>query len=124
MTNPDAPLSLVEVMSAKTSTSIGISWTQGLANGGASVIDYTISYQSIGSYSVLQSGVVATTFTATGLTTGTTYSFVIQARNSFGISVYSTSISILCAYIPSIPVSPTTSVVGSNVIVTWTAPNN
>jgi hypothetical protein len=44
LTNPDAPLNLVEVMAAKTSKSIGLSWTQGVQNGGAPVTNYTISY--------------------------------------------------------------------------------
>ena len=75
LTVPDAPLSLAEVLSSKTATTIGLSWIAGTENGGAAVIDYTVSYSTTGTYTVLQSGVTTTSFTAAGLTTGTTYSF-------------------------------------------------
>jgi len=60
----------------------------------------------------------------TGLSQGTTYAFKVEARNSFGYSVPSSALSVLAAQIPSTPAAPTTSFDGTNVIVTWTAPNN
>lgn len=44
VTQPDAPINVVEIVSIRTSTSITLSWSQGLSNGGLSVLDYTISY--------------------------------------------------------------------------------
>jgi len=73
---------------------------------------------------VLQSGVQSTSFTATGLITGTTYIFKVQSSNSFGISDFSSSISILCAFVPVAPLAPTTSVSTSNVVITWPAPTS
>jgi len=40
LTNPDAPLDLVEVYSERKATSLGLSWTEGEANGGSPVLDY------------------------------------------------------------------------------------
>jgi len=60
----------------------------------------------------------------TGLTQGKTYVFTVSARNSYGPSEASSALSVLAAQIPAIPAAPTTSFDGSNVIVTWTAPDN
>ena len=44
LTMPDAPTDLAEVYSERDATSLGLSWNEGSANGGASVIDYQVSY--------------------------------------------------------------------------------
>lgn len=124
LTIPDAPKELAEVLASKTTTSIGLSWTNGDSNGGATVTSYTISYSTGGAFTVLQSEVTSASYTATGLTTGTTYSFKIQSSNSFGISDYSSSFSVLCAFVPVAPLAPTTSVSTSNVVITWNAPSS
>jgi hypothetical protein len=41
---PDAPTLLTVNTTVTTATSIGISWSNGLSNGGSPIIDYTISY--------------------------------------------------------------------------------
>jgi hypothetical protein len=43
-TYPDAPLTLIEDYTQRTPTKLGLNWLEGTANGGASVIDYTVSY--------------------------------------------------------------------------------
>ena len=43
-TVPDAPLSLVRLEATSTTTSIGISWQDGLYNGGLVVQDYKVSF--------------------------------------------------------------------------------
>jgi len=104
LTVPNPPVSLSEVYSERTATSIGISWSDGALNGGATVLDYTVSYdQGLDSYVVLKSGVLTQSFTATGLKPGVTYSFKVQARNTFGLSVESSRIELVCAFIPAIP---------------------
>ena len=72
----------------------------------------------------MQSGILIKSYTATGLTIGLTYNFKVQARNLFGLSASSTSLSLLAAFVPSQPIAPTTLVVGSNVQITWAAPFN
>jgi hypothetical protein len=61
-------------------------------------------------------------YTHTGLTPGVTYSYNVQARNIFGLSQYSNSVSILAASFPYTPSAPSTLIQGPNVIVDWVAP--
>ena len=55
----------------------------------------------------------------TGLTTGLTYSFRVQARNSEGYSADSNIVSILAAQVPDAPAMPTTSIVNDQVTISW-----
>ena len=68
----------MENVVARTATSVGLSWTTGVSNGGSGVIDFTISYdQSTDNFIVLQSNNLGTNFTATNLNTGSTYKFKV-----------------------------------------------
>jgi hypothetical protein len=42
MTNPDPPVSLLEVVAFRTATSLGLTWSNGASNGGAAVEDYAV----------------------------------------------------------------------------------
>jgi hypothetical protein len=53
---------------------------------------------------------------------GTTYSFRIEARNTYGYSAYSSEVSVLAAAVPSTPSAPSTAMSGTNVIISWTLP--
>jgi len=53
------------------------------------------------------------------LTFGTTYEFLIEARNEYGLSLPSATISLLCAFIPDAPLTVTTANAGPNVQVAW-----
>lgn len=109
LTYPDAPVDLTETVAERTSSSITFSWSEGATNGGTPVLDYRVSYdQSIDDYVVLTSLLDQLTYTASGLTFGNTYKFKVEARNSFGYSVYSEVASILCAAAPSRPAKPST----------------
>ena len=90
-----------------TAYQIGISWTAGAYNGGSQVLDYVVSFkeQSAVSYTIFQSGLTQTSVTVTSLTPGTTYRFVVQARNIVGLSVYSAHVDILAAQVPDAPTS-------------------
>ena len=53
---PDAPINLVENTSDRSSTTLGLTWSEGNENGGSAIIDYRISYTEFGgSFSVLAS---------------------------------------------------------------------
>jgi len=67
-------------------------------------------------------GVVASFYKAVGLTAGVTYKFKIEARNTYGYSVYSNELSILCATVPSVPATPANSNILNQVKFDWTAP--
>jgi hypothetical protein len=65
------------------------------------------------SFSVLATGVATSQYTATNLISGVTYQFKIEARNSYGHSVYSEVLTLLCAFKPEAPIAPTTSNTGN-----------
>lgn len=44
LTTPDAPISVSEYLPSRTVNSIGIQFSSGVSNGGAAVLDYTITY--------------------------------------------------------------------------------
>jgi len=51
LTVPDSPINLANVPAITSSAQVGLTWTEGAANGGASVIDYKITYgEDTGSY--------------------------------------------------------------------------
>jgi hypothetical protein len=125
LTYPDAPLSLAEAFAQRTATALGLTWSQGAANGGTPVIDFTISYAAnLGSLQVLAANVLTPSYLATGLASGATYDFWVQSRNSYGLSAYSAALQLVSGFKPSVPAAPTTSVITNNVILTWVAPNN
>jgi hypothetical protein len=42
ITNPDPPISLSEVTSLRTNTTLGLTWLNGPSAGGSPVLDYTV----------------------------------------------------------------------------------
>jgi hypothetical protein len=60
---------------------------------------------------ILESNIVTLEFTASSLVSGTNYLFKVQARNSFGLSVYSDEVELTIGFQPSQPVAPTTSII-------------
>ena len=91
--------------------------------GGDIIIDYRVSIASAGgSFSILASGVIPTTFTATSLTAGVTYQFKVESRNSYGYSAYSSPITMLCAFIPEPPTTVSTTNSADQVVISWSAP--
>jgi hypothetical protein len=125
LTNPDAPTFLIEVYADRTATALGISWTEGPADGGRPVLDYQVSFdQAIDSYVVLESGIILENFVAEGLQSGLTYKFMVQARNTFDLSTYSNELQLVCGFIPAVPLAPVTSISANQVIIDWIVPNN
>lgn len=62
--------------------------------------------------------------TTVSLTPGATYRFKVESRNSVGYSPLSSAVSIIASQIPDQPAAPVTADLGSDVVVTWTAPWN
>lgn len=78
LTIPYAPTNFIENYLSRSATTIGFTWIKGLSEGGASVLDYTISYdQSIGQFVTLESGISSAAYTAIGLTSGLVYKFKV-----------------------------------------------
>lgn len=61
---------------------------------------------------------------ATSLTPGTTYEFTIEAKNEYGYSSESGSLSLMCAFISAIPSSVTTTIESQTVKVAWLLTTN
>ena len=71
----------------------------------------------------LASNVLTKSYTTSiALTSGQTYKFMIQARNSVGLSDTSVELSILAAQVPDQPSAPTTQINGQSVDISWLAP--
>lgn len=64
------------------------------------------------------------TWTATGLTTGAIYKFKVEARNIYGYSDYSDTVSILCAALPAQPDMPISYVFENQVVFEWDIPSD
>lgn len=123
LTNPDAPSNVREDEDQRSSNSITIIWDEGASNGGATILDYRVSYdQSINDFIVLAEGVTQRSFTAITLSSGITYTFKVEARNTFGYSEFSDQVPVLCATIPSKPATPYSYRDGGDVIIAWVTP--
>lgn len=122
---PDQPINLAEDISVRSSTTDGLTWADGINNGGVPIIDYRVNMREQGgTYTVIATGITTQSHTATGLTLGVTYEFAVEARNSVGYSSPSNSVTILHALMPEAPNTPTTTNVGTTVVVDWDEPVN
>jgi len=123
---PDAPIDLQNDLAVTSDTTVGISWRNGASDGGASVIDYRISYdQSVGNYVTLAEGLTDSHYSTTSsvsLIKGQTYRFKVQARNSVGLSLHSVELPVLVAKTPDKPAAPSTIIDGNYVKITWLTP--
>ena len=63
-----------------------------------------------GTYSSTIQGILDTSYTVTGLSTGVTYKFKVLARNSYDVSIYSYEVVELAAQIPNKPLAPLTTI--------------
>lgn len=101
-------------------------WADGPSNGGISIDDYRVSRRVSGeaNFAIVQDGILTTSYTVDGLTLGLTYEFIVEARNSAGYSSASATFSELHALAPDIPVAPTTTNSGTEILVDWSAPSD
>jgi len=111
---PNAPTSLTAT--AVSPTQINLSWTAPTYNGGPSITGYKIEEKvGTGSYSVIVSSTGNTniSYSRTGLTTGTTYTYKVSAINSVGTGTASNEAS----------GKPTKTTTPTNLIAAAVAPN-
>lgn len=126
-TFPDDPTNLQLNDEITWGTIVGLSWDEGAQNGGTPILDYTVLYKDsvTDTWEERQVGVVGTSVTITDLVLGLTYSFKVKSRNVFDFSLgYSNDVSIYTATNPDKPDAPTTTIVGDNILIDWTAPND
>lgn len=123
---PDAPLSVANQAAVTDQSNIGVTWIDGVSNGGSAVIDYHVQF-SISPYSTwsdADTNKVGYTFTISGLTAGQTYKVRVAARNLVASSAFTLSPEIIAASLPLVPTGVVTTISGANVQVSWTAASN
>jgi hypothetical protein len=124
LTKPGAPINLVNDILITDGDQIGLSWSEGLEDGGTPVIDHRILYAAgADTFATLDSNIVGASYTAINLAAGTSYKFKVEARSSFGYSLASAEVVVLAAEVPSKPDAPTTIFNGDTVQIDWVAPN-
>ena len=71
---PDAPVNLLRDNGATTISAVGLTWSDGVYDGGDSVIDYRVSYdQGTDNWVILASGVNLNQYVRSNLNQGTIY---------------------------------------------------
>jgi glucosylceramidase len=118
---PSAPTNLTATTAS--SSQINLSWTASTTSGVTySVFRSTASGFAPGSGNQVASGLSGTTYSNTGLSSGTTYYYLVEAVDSNGASGPSSQASATTAVIPSAPTSLTATAVSSGQInLSWTA---
>jgi titin len=112
------PVFGVEVTISSTTTA-DVAWVAPVFDGGTPVTGYTVT--SVPSDATIV--VNGTTATVTGLTTGQSYVFTVQAINAVGLSTPVNSLTTLVATSPEAPAAPAVTVDGmTSVAATWSAP--
>jgi titin len=89
ITFPDPPVNLENDEVTTSATTIRMTWDEAAFNGGSTVIDYQVRYRETGSvtdYNFLASGITDTDYQTSDLSQGSSYDFVVEARNSRGLS--------------------------------------
>ncbi|MFC5470741.1 glycoside hydrolase family 9 protein [Cohnella suwonensis] len=117
---PTVPAAPTGVTATAGNAQVALSWT---ASGGATSYTVKRATTSGGPYTNAATEVMATSYTNTGLTNGTTYYYVVSAVNSVGESSNSTQTSATPAA-PQPPVAPTglTATAGNaQAVLNWTA---
>lgn len=87
---PGTPGTLSLAAGSTPSTAINLSWSAPGSNNGSAITGYKIQYKTTGSWSnvVADTGSTSTTYSATGLTAGTTYYFRVASINAAGAGTY------------------------------------
>lgn len=126
-TEPDAPTGMTATTSSD--TAIALSWTAPASDGGESITGYKIERKiAAGSWSdlVADTGTTGTTYSDTGLTASTLYTYRVSAINSVGTGTASGEGSDTTDAAPTAPGTPTslsaTTSSHSAIGLSWTAP--
>ena len=72
---------------------------------------------------MIASGIIVKSYTVTGLITGKTYRFRIEARNSIGYSNHSNVVQAIAAVAPSAPAAPSTIRDINDIYIDWSSPS-
>lgn len=104
-TSSGAPSATTVTVGTVTSNSVALSWTT--PTYGTAPLVYTVFYQVVGATSWLPFDATASTSkTVTGLTSGTSYNFMVETSNSIGLS-FSASVPATTGTTSGLPGDPT-----------------
>jgi hypothetical protein len=122
---PGPPLGLT---ATARNASADLSWSPPSSDGGSPITNYRVTPYINGSpQTPIVTGSTQTSYTVTGLTNGTTYTFTVSAANSSGYGAESAQSNAVTPAPPTVPSAPT-GVTGSPrdsaVSLTWTAPSS
>lgn len=96
---PDPPTDLVDVPTITLRDRIGTAWVAPVFDGGSPIHDYRLWHDNASgdnNFVVLAEG-LDLSYTSLNLQQGNVYTFKVQARNDYGYSDFSNSVSILAA---------------------------
>ena len=89
---PAAPSSPTGLSGSSGNAQVPLTWTAPSSNGGAAITGYVVEWTPAGgSASTVNTGSATASYTKTGLTNGTAYTFRVAAQNSVGTGPYSSS---------------------------------
>jgi titin len=106
--------------------SASVSWTAPSSDGGSAITGYVVTpYVGTLAQSAQTFSSTATAQTVTGLTNGTTYTFVVAAVNALGIGAESAASNPMTpATVPGAPTIGTVAASNASASVSWTAPSS
>ena len=124
-TTPAAPTGLSATDTDQASGAVKLTWTAPTTTGGSAITGYKYSKDNGTNWST--TGTTTASYTATGLTNGTAYTFKVRAVNRKGDGTASAAATATPTTVPSAPRSLTaapTSGQVRQVALSWTAPAN
>ncbi|MGH9090351.1 MAG: beta strand repeat-containing protein, partial [Acidimicrobiales bacterium] len=104
---------------------VTLTWSAPASNGGSPITGYVVNVATgVTPPSTVPTGSTGTSFTVTGLTNGTPYTFSVAAVNGNGTGTLSPAVTATPVSAPSAPtnVTATSTATGTKVHVTWTDP--
>lgn len=110
----------------KTETEISLAWSalQGALTGDAAITEYSLYWDNgTGVVDILLASQNVLDYRVRGTTGGVTYSFAVAASNVYGQGLTSDVLVSLASDVPNIILIVSTSIVGTDVLVTWSAPD-
>lgn len=115
-------------ITAYSDTSITVTWSalSSPANGNSAVLAYELRWDNgLGTPNIELSNVLSTSYVVTGITAGTTYKFVVRARNIYGsATLYSPEATATAIDAPGKLDMPTVALDSGDatkVLISWTA---
>jgi hypothetical protein len=124
---PDAPAAPTAVASTTVAGQVTVTWTAPtVPAGGDATTSYVVTPVKDGvAQPTIETGTTATTYDATGLAKGASYTFTVAARNGYGLGAASPdSAAVVATGLPDAPTGVTGRAGNGSVSLTWTAPSN